>query len=547
MIEPATILDRLVAKTGQLYTLPAVAMQVLELTGDLGVDAHELKKCIENDPALATKILRVVNSSLFGLSRQVSDLSQALALLGVKPLKLLVLGFSLPTRLLQDVAGDVLAQFWRHTLTRAVAAREIAETLWHQPGDEAFIAGLLQDLGQLLLIQELGEPYVEFLRKIHAERADLFAWEMRSLGFDHTQLTAAILQQWQLPRVLVQAVQVGGDSREKASVETPTSALESRPTLRHVLHLAELLSRLLADGNTCMLDEVLAAGNRYGSLTAARLEGLVGSLEEKVRQLADILSLDLLGGADYADVLARAHRRLAEVASEAAVDMMLTGRSPHVASPGEAGDSLLQQVHSLCANLAVARHQDPAALNTRGRRLVTSPAAAVRAEAPAARETTGATVFDPGLIGHLAAAVAACRQSRSALSLLLVDPIDVQDLLLRFASEGYAAFRRLLEATCRSLGDDAATCLPHGEAGFALVLPDCERQAAVRLGNQVIDRLRLPMATGNRRGIALAVGAATVSLPPKNFPAEDLLTAADRCLYGSRLSGGGVVKSIEIY
>ena len=80
MNDAATTLDRLVAKAGQLHSLPAVAMEVLRLTDNPQVDARALKECIENDPALTGKLLRVVNSSLFGLSREVSDLNQALAL-----------------------------------------------------------------------------------------------------------------------------------------------------------------------------------------------------------------------------------------------------------------------------------------------------------------------------------------------------------------------------------------------------------------------------------------------------------------------------------
>ncbi len=141
----ADILDRLVARARQFYSLPAVAMQVLDLTSNPHIDAHALKRCIECDPALTAKVLRVVNSSLFGLSREVSDLNQALALLGIKPLKLLVLGFSLPAGLFSDVETRTLGWFWRHTLTKAVAAREISETAWSQLGDESFTAALLQD------------------------------------------------------------------------------------------------------------------------------------------------------------------------------------------------------------------------------------------------------------------------------------------------------------------------------------------------------------------------------------------------------------------
>jgi GGDEF domain-containing protein len=92
--------------------------------------------------------------------------------------------------------------------------------------------------------------------------------------------------------------------------------------------------------------------------------------------------------------------------------------------------------------------------------------------------------------------------------------------------------------------------VPFGDAGFAVILPDCERHSAVRLGNSLIQRVRRAFfyrQPGRHPGPCLGVGAATVSLPPKNFPPGDLFDAARRCLYGSHASGGAVVKSIEIY
>ena len=111
MNDPSATLDRLAAHAEQLYSLPAVAMEVLQLTGNPQVDTRALKECIENDPALTGKILRVVNSSLFALSREISDLNQALALLGTKPLKLLVLGFSLPGGLYAGIEARTLARY----------------------------------------------------------------------------------------------------------------------------------------------------------------------------------------------------------------------------------------------------------------------------------------------------------------------------------------------------------------------------------------------------------------------------------------------------
>jgi len=238
MIDSATTLDQLVARCGQLYSLPGVAMQVLQLTRNPHVDTRALKACIENDPAISARILRVVNSSLFGLSREVSDLNQALALLGLKPLKLLVLGFSLPSGLFLDVESKTLLWYWKHTLTKAVAGRELSHRLWRIPGDEAFLAGLFQDLGVLLLFQQLGQPYARFLDRAVSHHLDLGAIEQRAMGFSHKELSARLLRQWKFPDALCDAV------------AWQPSQGEHQPALTQILHLSELFARLFADGQT---------------------------------------------------------------------------------------------------------------------------------------------------------------------------------------------------------------------------------------------------------------------------------------------------------
>ena len=139
-----------------------------------------LKTCLLRDPALVGKILRVVNSSMFGLSRGVSDLNQALALLGTKSVRLLVLGFSLPDELFNGLAGETLRRYWHHTALKATAAREISESLYRLPGEEAFIVALLQDLGMLVLIQQLGEPYLRFLDRRSSPTPSMFTRQRRS-------------------------------------------------------------------------------------------------------------------------------------------------------------------------------------------------------------------------------------------------------------------------------------------------------------------------------------------------------------------------------
>lgn len=573
MTDSTNPLDRIVANATELYTLPAVAMKVLELTDNPQVDVRALKQCIENDPALTTKILRVVNSSLFGLTREVSDLNQALALLGIKPLKLLVLGFSLPEGLFEGLAAEVLGHYWRHTLTKAVAARRIAETLWNEPGDEAFIAGLLQDLGILLLIQELGQPYVKCLERTRRQGNSLPVLETESLGFDHTMLTSRLLDSWGLPDSLVKAV------CWQAARQALSSSVPPVGQLPQIVRLAELVARLLADGRPETLSELLAASGQSHEISDAQLEEMLNDLEEKVEQLADVLSLRLPEGHDYKDILSQAHSQLADVATEAAGDLIRQQFNEPAADPEEEEDEdVLDEFHALSQAIASVsrRDRDPGSLspsaqpssishtaNARRQRPEPSQAASkTRCPAAGRIQTSSAQVCaspaakpavaeaDPGMLGQLASAVVSCRRSHCALSLLLLELDDTDDLMMIYGLVGLEKLRQLLESECRHLEHDGAICLPQGDYGCAVILPDCDRQPAVRLGSRLIEQLRSltsGLSGSGRPAVSVSAGLATVSLPPKNFLPEDLFKGAARCLYGSHASGGGVVKSIEIY
>jgi HD-like signal output (HDOD) protein/GGDEF domain-containing protein len=555
-----TVMDCLVRRAAHLYTLPAVAVKVLELTNHPQVDSLALKECIENDPALSAKVLRVVNSSLFGLRCQVSNLGQALALLGTKPLKLLVLGFSLPTGLFADVGAGTLGWYWRRTLTKAVAAREICETVWQVPGDEAFVAALVQDLGMLLLIQELGASYIDFLEKARQRGYDVLALEAASLGFDHTTLTASLLGQWGLPKAIVDAVAWRPEQQNGDPVAP------SHDNVGNIVYLAEWITRLLADGRSEALGNVLAIGRRDHALAPGQLNALVETLEQKVRGLADVFSLDLPQATDYRELLALAHTRLADVAADAAGDM-LRGES--------AASSLAREMRSLgtaafrFAERSTPSRSGPAAVDrcrshttTKGEASIAEPVQ--RCHAPSGPAQPSATPLGPAasrfsdhpanhhraLLDHLAVVALGCRQSRCPLSLLLVELGRADELVLTHGIEGLRQFRSALERACRGLDCDQLTCLPHCKVGFAVILRGCDRQLAVRLGNRLIEEVgrNATLTDSEKHPLpTVCVGAATVSMPPKNFPAEDLIQAANRCLYGSHSSGGGVVRSIEIY
>ena len=527
-MNPSNTLDQFVRRARHLYTLPAVAMKVIELTGNLTVDVQALKCCIENDPALTTKILRVVNSSLFGLTREVSDLNQALALLGTQPLKLLVLGLSLPDDLFANIASDVLARYWRQALTKAVAAREISEHVCKKPGDEVFIAGLLQDLGMLVLLQDLGRPYVQLVTNACHQGVDLRALEYAMLGFDHTELTARLLDHWGLPEQLVQAVRMPTDG------EQPQLVPPDQWHLSHILQLAGLFARLVDQKRAEVLAELLAITHQNPCFAQHPLGALIQVIQEKVLQLADVLSLQLPRGLNYSDILARAHVQLAELADEAAGSLAQNSRQ--VETPREIIESLTAAVDELAQRATSCDTVAGVSSTSSGPAVQTGSHLEARPDD-----------VDPGLLGRLTGAVSTCRQARCALSLLLIEIDDFEDLVVTRGLGGVAELVGILERFVKT--SPGGVLLQTTDARFAAVLEDCDRQQAVEFAKALVQHVRHGSRLRVETGVAamsISAGVATVTLPPRNLPVRKLVEAASRCLYASGALGGDGVKSIDI-
>jgi len=535
-------LQSLIDRAGRLYSLPAVAMAVLALTSRPAIDSTSLKECIENDPALAAKILKVVNSSLFGLSRQVGDLNQAIALLGVKPLKLLVLGFSLPETLLENMTAEMLTRYWRRSLTRAVAARQLSEQFWNLPGDEAFLAGLLRGVGELVLVQQVGQAYVDFVAKVQSENGNRYALETRSLGFDHTELSAGLLEQWNLPESLVAA----------ATFVEPRDAHDEPLTL--ILYLAELVADTLVDQSAEAMQSLFDSALALRGVKSPEVERLMTSLQDRVAQLAEVLSLDLPSGIDVTDLLVRAHAALAD-AAEDVIGAALAGRT----ADGGDTSSLLAEVQALAdvvAQVAGADADDPTTTENFVNQQSGSAEAATQPSAPPGAEsqtvsTAVAPVVtdDPGLLGRVGSHASQCRHDRSPLTLLLVEIDRFAEVTMTGGPSVAARLVEVLLAACKATAADHADVLHTGDGLAALLLPGCDRTAAVEHAQRLVRTV--PTLFHNHLGemtddVTISSGAATITLLPKNFSPRELVDRAERCLYGARNSGGGNVKSIEI-
>jgi hypothetical protein len=459
-----------------------------------------------------------------------------------------VLGFSLPEGLFVDVAREQLDWYWRTTLVRAVAAREISEQLWHRSGDDAFLAGLLQDLGVLVLLDQLREPYAQFLGRVIEERGDLNSCETESLGFDHTQLTACLLRQWNMPDLLVEAIAENRDSEVLAQQESPSAELAQ------VLHLAGLLAELVGQNRLHVLPELLEAGEIYCGFDNERLHELIPTLQEKVQQLAEVLSLDLPEGTEYSQIVVEAHAQMAMITEEVAERL-----SQPPSNQEKAYESVLEETAELQSAMSDFLHSpsvSPMSKHTRNESNATcepaSPASPAATPAPQAQyEPVVAPADGTGLPKRIAEkltwTVGDCRSRHLPVSLMFVElrggnTEDAHELQL---------LKHIVETACYNVDVDEIRVETLTPQRWGLVLPDCDRQQAVRHAHEAIREIdhtlqQHSMGDGALRCV-VSVGVASVTLPPKNFPPLDLIDAAQRCLSAAQTSETSVVKSLEVF
>jgi HD-like signal output (HDOD) protein/GGDEF domain-containing protein len=521
-----SVLDQFVDRANSLYTLPAVAVEVLELTSEETVDTRALKQCVERDPAMTGKLLRVVNSSLFGLSREVSDLNQALALLGVKPLKLMVLGFSLPKTLFSGLEAKILQRFWKRTLVKAVAARELSQTFWGRAGDEAFIAGLLQELGVLVLIQQLGPSYVRFLDQVFEQKGDLPTHEQETLGFHHAVLSARLLEHWKLPASIVQGVATSHDAKRISQLD------DNQKTLPQILHLASLFADILVGGRESLMAELLETATEYRDVDLQQLQDLLDQLQDRVELLADVFSVRMDKQQRYREILEQAHQQMAAAAEDALPEMVATTEDNLVTERQQ----LSQALEQFQSRTSLPPDNIVSPLTPRGSDL--------KADVTAVQQD-----IDPGLLGRLAQVITACRRTHQEVSLALLEVEDYEGLLLSLGAQRTSDLMRSMSTTIYANTDHECDCLMATDSRYAVILPQCDRQQSVTTAKRLLEEIPrwAAVQTDGSVDLQCTAGIATLAAPSANFPPQNLVDAAERCLFASQASGGRIVKSIDLW
>ena len=196
-VEEQPALVELFSRVGEVSTLPTVAAEILRVAADESTSARDLVQVVQQDPALAAKLLRMVNSAYYSTRNRVSDLQSAISMVGFKEVRNLAMTVYV-SRLFKD-AGTYRTYcriaLWQHLIAVANAARLAAHSFGATRPDEAYLAGLLHDVGLILEDQYVHRRFCQVLDRLQPE-VPTWVVEREVMCFDHSELGAFVARRW---------------------------------------------------------------------------------------------------------------------------------------------------------------------------------------------------------------------------------------------------------------------------------------------------------------------------------------------------------------
>lgn len=185
---------------------PQMLVQVQKVTSDEYSSAKDLSETILKDQSLTTNILSVANSAYYGFYGKVSTITQSIVVLGFDSVKNIALGLTVHSSLSAFMKEPCIKQFWEHSLATGVCAELLAEKMGYTPSEEAFVGGLIHDVGKLLLVQFYPEEYAEVERVLSEHEAYSHIVEASILGVTHCMVGEILAKKWGLPASLTGAI-----------------------------------------------------------------------------------------------------------------------------------------------------------------------------------------------------------------------------------------------------------------------------------------------------------------------------------------------------
>lgn len=286
----AQTIDDILRKVRSIPPLPTAVSVLTRMVDDPTADIRKMVQVIAQDQALTTSILRVANSSFYGMSRSIGTVQQAIVILGTRGVRNLALGISVLGLKKTNVGASPLnlSDLWRHSLVVASAARVLAIRLRYPDPEEVFVAGLLHDIGMILLAEHAPDRYEALLKEVQTQNTPLHLLEQREFGIDHAQAGAELCKRWNIPPHIVEGI--AGHHRAIAKAECSVQAPTAAQLVRGADELARI-SRIGSDGDNYVQMDFLTILNQK-QVRAEHLRVLLLGLPEEVRKAEIFFNLD---------------------------------------------------------------------------------------------------------------------------------------------------------------------------------------------------------------------------------------------------------------
>ncbi|MCK4965919.1 HDOD domain-containing protein [bacterium] len=191
-----------------LPPLPTVVAKLIEMIDDPRTNARSLGKLISTDQSLTARVLKLANSSYYGFPRRISTINLALVVLGFDMLKNLCISVSM-RQWFSDKEGEVnfdMSRFWEHSIACGTAAKMVARECGYMISGEVFVAGLLHDIGKLVLKQYIKPEFKKIIEVVEDENILFIEAEEKVLGINHAAIGSLLAERWNLPSHLVNAI-----------------------------------------------------------------------------------------------------------------------------------------------------------------------------------------------------------------------------------------------------------------------------------------------------------------------------------------------------
>jgi diguanylate cyclase (GGDEF)-like protein len=472
-----------------LPSLPAIAVQVLELAQKDHVDIAEIARAISKDPALSSKILRTVNSSFYGRANTISTISHALVLLGLQSVKTLVLGFSLVGNLSKTkTKGFKHVTYWRRSVYAATAARLLASKLQIVQQEECFLGALLMDIGMLVLDQVLGEEYgnAHDSAGTHQQLAEV---ERKSFGLTHAEASGVLAEQWKLPPVLAVPMVFHDHPKDVAD--------QALKKLAEIVSISGRCADVFVDENPA---ESLAFvrksfADSFG-INEADCDAMMSDISTRTKEIASLFELNLNDGASFESVLKRANETLVD----------LTLRSQQQA------EKLQKQ------NIKLKEQAATDGLTGLGNR----------------------ASFDQFLAKEFTAAL----ESGCAISLLMIDVDHFKKVNDQFGHPIGDQVLKVLGQVLRSIARAGDMAARYGGEELALVLPNTSKTVAAGFAEKIRRAVSAkPMTFGNVSvPVTVSIGVAAMEHRVPFKEVVHFVKAADLAVYAAKHLGRNCVK-----